>query len=179
MRPILETSRFQLREMTPHDLDFVAEMLGDPDVMRFYPQTYDRTESATWLDHQRWRYAEHGHGLWLVIDRRTGEPVGQVGLLEQDLSDGTESEIGYLIHRHHWRRGYATEAALGVRAYAFDTLARERVISLIRPVNVSSKGVARKLGMTPEREVEFHGLRHLVFSVSRDAVRMATTGLHR
>jgi [ribosomal protein S5]-alanine N-acetyltransferase len=56
-------------------------------------------------------------------------------------------EIGYLIHRPYWRRGYATEAALGVRAHAFGPLGYPRVISLIRPENTPSQGVARKLGM--------------------------------
>ena len=82
MRLILETARLRLREMTPDDLDFVAAMLGDPEVMRFYPHTHDRAESAAWLDRQRRRYAEHGYGLWLTLDRRTLEPVGQVGLLD-------------------------------------------------------------------------------------------------
>ena len=40
-------------------------------------------------------------------------------------------------------------------------------IAKIRPVDVSSQGVARKLGMTPEREVEFHGLPHLVLNQAR------------
>jgi ribosomal-protein-alanine N-acetyltransferase len=54
-----------------------------------------------------------------------------------------------------------------VREYAFRVLGKPRVISLIRPENTPSQGVARKLGMSPEREVEFKGLKHIVFAVSR------------
>ena len=43
---ILQTARLALREMTPDDLDFVASMLADPEVMRFYPSTYDRAGAA-------------------------------------------------------------------------------------------------------------------------------------
>jgi RimJ/RimL family protein N-acetyltransferase len=84
------------------------------------------------------------------------------------LVDGVkEPEIGYLIHRPFWRRGLASEAALGVRAWAFDTLDHQRVISLIRPENLPSQGVARKLGMTPEKRTQIFDLEHMVFSVRR------------
>ena len=167
MAPVLETPRLALREMSLDDLDFVAAMLGHPEVMRFYPKVYSRDKAWTWLERQRERYARDGHGLWLVEDRATGEPVGQVGLMTQLVDGVREPEIGYLIHRPFWRRGLASEAALGVRTWAFDTLGHERVISLIRPENLPSQGVARKLGMTPEKRVQFWELEHIVFSVRK------------
>ena len=145
---ILQTARLALREMTPDDLDFVASMLADAEVMRFYPSTYDRAGASEWLERQRARYARDGHALWLVTDRSSGAPLGQVGLVMQMVHGEPLPEIGYLVHRPHWRRGYASEAALGVRAHAFGTLGYPRVISLIRPENEPSQGVARKLGMT-------------------------------
>ena len=42
---ILETPRLRLREMTRSDLDFVAAMIGHPEVMRYYPKVYDRSEA--------------------------------------------------------------------------------------------------------------------------------------
>jgi [ribosomal protein S5]-alanine N-acetyltransferase len=65
------------------------------------------------------------------------------------------------------RRGLASEAALGVRAWAFETRGHDRVISLIRPENLPSQGVARKLGMTPEKRAQFYGMEHIVFAVRR------------
>jgi RimJ/RimL family protein N-acetyltransferase len=148
------------------DLDFVAEMLSDPQVMRFYPSLYNRKESNAWLERQMRRYEEYGHGLWLVVESSSAKPVGQVGLAMQEVDGTLEAEIGYLIHRPHWRRGFATEAGLGVRRHAFEVLGKHRVISLIRPENTPSQGVARKLGMVPEREVDFRGFRHIVFSTT-------------
>ncbi len=167
MKPVLETTRLVLGEMTLGDLDFVAAMLADPQVMRFYSSRLSRDESEAWVRRQMSRYAKDGHGLWLVKEKSSDRPVGQVGLAMQQVDDVEVPEIGYLIHRPFWRRGFAFEAATATRDYAFDTLGIERVISLIRPENVPSQGVARKLGMKPGKHIVRKGLDHIVFSMTR------------
>jgi RimJ/RimL family protein N-acetyltransferase len=170
MKQILDTPRLVLREMSLDDLDFIAAMMADPEVMQFYPKCYFCDEAQSWVERQLNRYAQHGHGLWLVSDKANGQRVGQVGLIVQNVRGVEEIEVGYLIHRPFWRRGYATEAALACRDYAFDALGCQQVISLIRPENLTSQGVAMKLGMTPEPYRVQHGsFEHLVFSVLRDA----------
>lgn len=169
MSELLETPRLVLREMSLADLDFVAAMLADPEVMGYYPKCYSREEAAVWIERQMKRYARHRHGLWLVSDKESDRPVGQVGSLIQNVRGVEEKEIAYLIHRPFWGHGFATEAAAACLDYAFGVLARSRVIALIRPENVPSQAVARKLGMTPElQRVQHSGFEHLMFSVSRE-----------
>jgi RimJ/RimL family protein N-acetyltransferase len=168
--PILQTPRLSLREMTPDDLDFLATLLGDERVMRYYPKCCTRDEAKLWLDRILERYALHGHAFWLVSLRSTGEPIGQVGLLVQHVDGVDESEIGYLIHAPYWRQGYALEAASAVRDFAFGELDKRRVISLIRPVNIPSQRVALRIGMKPEKITHWHDLEHLVFSLGREAI---------
>jgi len=163
---VLESDRLRLREMSDDDLDFVAEMLADPEVMRYYPKCYSRDEAREWLHRQVRRYQADGCGLWLVEDRDTGAPRGQVGLIIQDVDGSREPEVGYLIHRPFWRHGLAFEAASAVKRHAFDTRGVDHVISLIRPENIPSQAVARKLGLSPVRETMFHGYRHLVFQTT-------------
>jgi RimJ/RimL family protein N-acetyltransferase len=80
------------------------------------------------------------------------DPWRPVARAETD--EPTETEIGYLLGRPHWGRGYATEAATAVRDYALSELGEERLIALIQDGNVASKRVAEKLGMAYERDVE-------------------------
>lgn len=167
---ILETARLCLRELETDDLDFVAAMLGDADVMRFYPSRLDRDASLTWIQRQQARYARDGHGLWLVLDRGTSKPIGQVGLAMQEivgLPRARYPEVGYLLHRPYWHRGFATEAAGAVRDHAFEVRGYDEVVSLIRPENEPSQAVAKRLGMSVIGETPFAGMRHLVFGLRR------------
>jgi len=67
--------------MSSGDLDFVAAMLSHPEVMRYWPKCYNRDEAADWIRRQQERYARHGVGYWVAIEKATNQPVGQAGLL--------------------------------------------------------------------------------------------------
>jgi ribosomal-protein-alanine N-acetyltransferase len=165
----LETARTFLREILGNDFDFLLRMMSDPEVMRFYPKCCDEREVREFINRMRKRYVEDGCGLWLVVDREKGEPLGRVGLMRQNVNGSDAFEVGYMIHRPFWRRGLATETALGVRDYAFQELHLSRVVSLIRPDNVASQAVARKLGMEVADKTMHSGLEHLVFAVESRA----------
>lgn len=163
----LETPRLLLRTLEPNDLDFVALMLADPMVMRFYPRRYSRDEAVMWIDRQHTRYARDGHGLWLAEERASGEPVGQVGLVMQSVEGEELPEIGYMLRHLWWKRGLATAAACAVRDWAFAERGYRRVVSLIRPVNSPSRRVAERVGMSRWKETMHAGLPHEVFSIVR------------
>jgi RimJ/RimL family protein N-acetyltransferase len=168
-RVILETPRLILREMTPQDIDFIAMMMAHPEVNRFYERRFTREESEIWLDRQIERYRRDGTGLWLVVDRESRQPLGQVGLAMQDVEGERLPEMGWLLDRAHWGRGYATEAGAAVRDAAFNEWGHRLLISLIRPVNLASQRVAHRLGMTERRHVQFHGFEHCVFEIAKSS----------
>ncbi len=167
MTVILETPRLVLREMAAGDLDFIATMLADPRVSRYYERTFSRADSEGWLRRQLDRYRRDGHGLWLVVARDTAAPVGQVGLTFQEVEGTRQPEIGWLLHSPFWGRGFATEAASATRDAAFELWHYDEVISLIRPENTASQRVAGRIGMVPGRHVQFHAFDHIVFSCTR------------
>ncbi len=174
MDVVFETKRLSLRRLTDGDFDELYAMFNDPLVMRYYPGLKDRAETAQWLGWQRESYERHGHGLWAVELRSSGELVGQVGLLAQTVDGLVETEIGYLLKSAHWHNGYATEAAIGCRDYGFDVLGRPHLISLIRPVNEPSRSVAERVGMSVWKSVDRRGWEHLVYRIRRE--KAATSG---
>ncbi|MDL2225351.1 GNAT family N-acetyltransferase, partial [Eubacteriales bacterium OttesenSCG-928-M02] len=114
-------------------------------------------------------YENHGFGLWAMVDKDTGQMVGQMGLTLQNTDKGQELEIGYLLKRKHWKKGYAIEGAMGVRDYAFDVLGAERVTSIIRENNLASRKVAERNGMQVERSFIKHykgvDMPHIVYAM--------------
>jgi RimJ/RimL family protein N-acetyltransferase len=163
----LETERLVLRVPRLEDAPAAAEHLTDPEVMRFIgiggetvaPEACSDVV-RTWLD----RWEANGFGQFAVERRDDGCFLGRVGLLVWDrrgwrqstLRDAVEPEIelGWTLARRHWGRGYATEAALAVRNWAFDDLALERLVSVVHPDNAASARVAARLGALPGGRIE-------------------------
>jgi [ribosomal protein S5]-alanine N-acetyltransferase len=165
MTSLIVTPRFELRELEPGDLDFVAAMLIDPDVMRFAPAPYTREEAAAWLERQQARYVERGYGLWLTRERQSGQPCGTIGLLDQVVDGRRELEVAYIVHRPYWGRGVATEAAAAVRDYAWRTQHPRRLLALVRPDNPAAAAVATKLGMRADSTTIQDGVTYRVFQL--------------
>src|SRR5688572_8991370 len=105
MHVILETPRLVLRELELGDLDFIAELLEHPEVMHFWPKPYTREGAEAWIRKSQGRYAQEGHGYWLALNKASGQPIGQAGLLQQEFDGVIETGIGYIIHRPFWRQG--------------------------------------------------------------------------
>jgi ribosomal-protein-alanine N-acetyltransferase len=149
---VIESPRLLLREMERDDAPFLAELLADEQVMKFYPRPYTNEEARGWVQRQQDRYARDGHGLWIAQKKMGAEPIGQVGLVVQEVGGEFETEVGYMLSPLHWGQGLATEAASAARDYAFSTLGKERLISIIHRDNRRSVRVAERLGMAFEKE---------------------------
>ncbi len=165
---ILGTSRLLLREFHRDDAAALALVIADPETMRFYPAPFDRAGVEQWIERNLRRYARYGHGLWGMVLKSTGELIGDCGLTFQNVEGVDELEIGYHVRRDLWGQGLATEAARACRDYGFGRWQAERIISLIRPENISSRRVAEKNGMKIWKEAMHHGLQHLVYRIRRE-----------
>ena len=117
-----DTPRLRFREMTPQDIDLMAGLLGDPDVMTYYPAPKTRDEAAKWIAWNEANYAKYGYGLW-IVETHDGEFLGDCGLTWQKINgESTELEVGYHVRTDRQGAGYATEAAAACRDFARDTL---------------------------------------------------------
>jgi ribosomal-protein-alanine N-acetyltransferase len=172
---ILETARLTLRPFREEDVDLLAELMANPDFMRFSLGPKTREQTAAFLENVIDWHRAGLPSLFAVVIRSEGVLVGYCGFLHQEVDGEKEIEIGYRLHPDYWNRGIATEAARKVRDHAFSDLKLPRVISLIHPDNVASRRVAEKIGMLVERQTVFKGFPTLVFALRRE-VRLPKRG---
>lgn len=144
---IFETERLLLREMNQNDFGALCKILQDEETMYAYEGAFSDREVQEWLDKQLSRYRENGFGLWAVVLKETGEVIGQCGLTMQTWKNEKVLEIGYLFQRKFWHNGYASEAAIACKKYAFEVLKADEVCSIIRDTNIPSQRVAERNGM--------------------------------
>lgn len=170
-KKIRETERLVLREMEDADYDALCEILQDAETMWAYEHAFSDEEVQAWLENQYRRYREDGFGLWAVCRKADGRMIGQCGITWQDWEGRQVPEVGYLLNRAFWHRGYATEAAMACRDYAFAQYGFDEVYSIIRDNNLASQAVARRNGMRPQGSFvkQYHGVEmpHIVFRVRR------------
>ena len=163
----LDTERLRLRMFQQADFEPYAKICADPEVMRYLGEGKTLSRAEAWrqmaiiIGHWHLR----GHGIWAVEERRSGALVGRIGLFNPEGWPGFE--LGWMLARQHWGKGYASEGARRVLQYAFSELNRDHVISLIHPHNVASIRVAERLGETLEGRTELFGHEALIYGISR------------
>ncbi|MFI6604683.1 GNAT family N-acetyltransferase [Nonomuraea sp. NPDC050536] len=155
------TERLRLRMWRESDLDPLAAMDGDPEVMRYISDgsTRTREQTAATLVRLRQGWEERGFGLFAVEVRETGRLAGWAGLAVPEFLPEVMPavEIGWRLGREHWGRGYATEAAREVLAFGFGKLGLAEIVSIAHVDNQASLRVMAKLGMRPTRRTTVPG----------------------
>ncbi len=165
MSLFLETERLVLRDREPRDLEFLASMYADPNVMRYIGdgRIYDFGEvearyarvDAMLAAGERERWNE-----FKIVERKDdAAPLGHAGLLRCEIDGVPEIEIGWWLARVAWGRGYATEAALALRDFAFGELRLDRLSVVLQAENARSVAVVRRIGGEPAGTAEYRGQR--------------------
>ena len=166
---IIETERLFLREMDENDFDALYEVLADADIMQHYPYTFDENRVRNWIQRNIERYRIFGFGLWAVCLKETGEMIGDCGLTLQLIDGRIKPEIGYHIRANKQRNGYAKEAAIAVRDWAFNNTPFQIVYSYMKYTNEPSVKTAISYGCKQVDEYQDDENKITkVFAISRD-----------
>ena len=162
----LETERLILRMWRDDDLEQYAKLCADPEVMRFLGgKTFSLAESWRHMALMIGHWHLRGYGPWAIEEKSSGRLLGRLGLFNPVGWPGFE--LGWVLGREFWGRGYATEGARRALDYAFTELDKDHVISCIHPDNAPSIRVAERLGEKLEGEAEVLGTKVLVYGVDR------------
>jgi ribosomal-protein-alanine N-acetyltransferase len=143
----LETDRLLIRPWRDDDRGSFIALTNDPAVMQYVhgglPYTEDEVDE--WFSRQARQIAEHEVCMGALIEQATGQFLGLSGV--QPLGTTGQLEIGWILAREAWGKGYATEAGAAAMRHVLETLGRSRVVAIIAPDNEPSKRVAARLGM--------------------------------
>ncbi len=149
----IETERLSLRAFDAGDLDALAALHGDPELVRWIPwgprsleevhSVLDRKIGCTTFEQQ-------GGGLgFAVCLRDDGRLIGDFTLHYESERDRT-AEIGFMLLASQQGHGYAVEGAEAILRLAFADLGMHRVIARLEARNGASAATCERLGMRRE-----------------------------
>ena len=148
----IETDRLIVRSNQEVDLEPLAELWADPEVTHYMggPRNYEEILRILREDAQV--NPQPAFDLWPVIEKETGQIIGTGGILEKDIDGRNQYEVIYVLAKSAWGRGFATELAASLKAYAFNQLGLKRITALIDPDNAKSETVATRIGLRYEKD---------------------------
>jgi RimJ/RimL family protein N-acetyltransferase len=168
---IIESTRLTFRKMTEDDLHALKDIVCDEQTMYAFNGAWSEEEAVAGLQKQINSYRENGFGRWAVILKETGRLIGICGLMWDHTDKSRVLEIGYFFNRSFWNNGYATEAAIACKKYAFEVLGYDEVFSLTRDTNFAAMNVAIRNGMFVRgmffKHYKGEDISHYIFSVRR------------
>lgn len=151
MKPILETERLFLRELSLNDIDDLFEMDSDPMVHLYIENNpvQSKDQLVEVIEHLQKQYAAYGIGRWAVVEKESEEVLGWAGLkfFDVELNGHVDFyELGYRFKQKHWGKGYATESARALIQFGFENRKVESIFAITHLENQASIHVLQKLG---------------------------------
>jgi RimJ/RimL family protein N-acetyltransferase len=148
----LQTERITLVPLADEHLEWEVELDSDPEVMRYLSGRASTREEIEAGHARRLAVAEKmdGLGFWvgLVDDEFVGCWTLQPAHGPDQPNDPDVADLGYRLLRRHWRRGLASEGARKLVRYGFDDVGLDRIIAQTMTVNVGSRTVMERIGLT-------------------------------
>jgi len=166
-----ETERLLLRGWRDGDLEPYARICAEPEVMLYMGRgAMGRGQTAESVGRYARHWEKYGYGLWAVEDRTSGAFIGRIGLMRHDdWPEGAhKTEVGWLLDRSFWGRGFATEGALASIRHGFGELGLGRIISIAIPENQASRRVMEKAGLTHRGQARWKGLDVVWYAIDRE-----------
>ncbi|MGF1475671.1 MAG: GNAT family N-acetyltransferase [Geminicoccaceae bacterium] len=155
--PTLTTARLRLRRWRWSDLEPLAAINADPEVMRYFPSTLNRHETAMMIRRIEAHFIDNGFGLWALDIADGASCIGFVGLSIPRFEAAFTPcvEIGWRLTKAVWGEGYATEAARAALSFGFEARELDEVVAFTVPANHRSRRVMEKLGMKRDPRDDF------------------------
>lgn len=168
MSRFIETSRLYINVPTQSDIDSWENLHTDSECMKFLGGPRDHNTILRWLETDIAHFKKHGFGLGSVFEKEKHLFVGRAGLIHLHYDEKQkEIEIGYILQKNNWKKGYATELVKTLIEWGFSHLTVNRLVALTKPENIQSRCVLEKAGMHCEKKIRLEEANYLFFTVYR------------
>lgn len=167
----LESERLRFRRLKESDFDTWLQFFQDPESWKYLHLSDNPdpvVQCRAWFDRTFKRYRVKRGGMHVLIQKETGDFIGQCGLMLRTLDQTEEIEVGYSVMPHFQRQGYAIEAAQETRNWAFQNYDCDSVISMIHQANQKSIMVALHNGMTLDKETIYEDIPVHIYRIGRE-----------
>jgi [ribosomal protein S5]-alanine N-acetyltransferase len=165
--PVIKTQRLSLQPLTLDDAQTLYEINQEKDVLKYFPVTVPPPieKVQRFVASQSKHWDQYGYGNWGILPDGGIKIIGWAGL--QFLPETGETEVGFLLSRSAWGRGYATEAAQASLRFGFTRFTLEQIIALVHHDNLASRRVIQKCDMTFVENKVYFGIELLRYVLLR------------
>ncbi len=167
----IETARLRLRPHTLNDLDRLALILSNPEVMKYsprgtIPKGKEKQVTRDILEYFIEHWEKYGFGVWAVVEKASGKLIGHSGL--NCLPNSPDIEVLYRLDQNYWHRGIATEATKACLQYGFESAKLHKIVAIAAPKHTASRRVMEKTGLKYEKNANFYKLNVVYYSIHRE-----------
>ncbi len=149
--PTVLGPRLALRALNERDIPSLFEIFSDSEVMRYWshPPFTSESEAVAYLQGAQRGFARRTLFQWGLCRRSDSALVGTCTLWQLD-SQNRRAEIGFVLARRHWGRGFMTEGLTTLIDFSFGELGLRRLEADVDPGNAASIRLLERLGFVRE-----------------------------
>jgi RimJ/RimL family protein N-acetyltransferase len=140
-----------LHGIRPTDTAALFEIYSDRKALEYWGKDPVNTPAEAWemIEENLKQVAAGSALIWGIILKETGQLIGTCVLFRINRQN-RNGELGYILNRKFWGRGFMTEALTCLLDYAFNQQDFHRVEADTDPDNSASLAVLEKLGFQRE-----------------------------
>ncbi len=149
----LETNRLLLKKVSINDIDDIYEFLGDEETHQSLacPPLQSKEDTKNFINETIKNYKNGA--LILLIKLKSNEKV--IGIISLEINfNHNRAELGFVLNKKYWNKGYITEAADKLIEFGFKTLNLNRIQAMCKLDNKNAQIVLKKLGMLHEATLQ-------------------------
>ena len=165
--PSIHTSRLILNQLQLEDAGALFRIYQTKGVLQYFPNptppTFEKVQR--FIQSQQAHWDKYGYGNWGIVPEGEDEIIGWAGL--QFLPELNETEVGFLLNKPFWGKGYATEAARASLMFGFNRYKLDHLIALVHPENLASMRVIDKCGMAYQETLALWGISLKRYRINR------------